>query len=153
MTIIISPYSKIRPNGKPSAKNYPYWKEVVEALRAQGAKVIQIGVVGEQPIGADEFLTNLPLREIKKLILECDMWLSVDNFFQHLAWTLGKKGIAIFGPSDPNIFGHSENVNLLKSLNSLRQKQFFVWHEDELNPDIFMKPEVVLEAIEEFQNS
>lgn len=151
MNIIISPYSKNRPDGKPSAKNYPYWSDLVTLLKAEGHKVYQVGLVGEIPLEVDDSHWNRPLREIKKLIEECDVWISVDNFFQHYAWSLGKKGIAIFGPSDPNIFGHPENVNLLKSVSGLREKQFFVWHSDELNPELYIKPEVVLEAVRAFK--
>jgi hypothetical protein len=68
-----------------------------------------------------------------------------------MAWTLGRPGVVIFGPSDPVIFGHEENVNLLKDRRFLRKQQFWLWSQIEphlaSNPDIFVSPEVVVAAV------
>ena len=52
--------------------------------------------------------------------------------------------------SDPVIFGHPENVNLLKDRKYLREKQFWLWEQCEFNADAFVTSDVVLEALESF---
>lgn len=144
--IIIAPFAKGMRNGEPHPKNYAYWPELIKLLEAK-YKVVQVGVDGEKQLTSD-FRKNLPLTELKRLVLEAKTWISVDSFFQHFCWDIGKKGIVLFGQSDPIIFGHPENINLLKDRKYLRDKQFWMWEQTTFNPEVFVKPEVVMEAVE-----
>ena len=144
--IIISPYSKFMRNGAKHPKNYPYWEEV---LKHVNEPVIQVGVDGETQLVSD-FRKNLPLYELEKLVKECKTWLSCDSFIQHFCWDLGKPGIVVFGQSDPNIFGHPENINLLKDRKYLREKQFWIWEQAEFIEEAFVSPDVVIDALKKF---
>jgi ADP-heptose:LPS heptosyltransferase len=146
-TIIISPYSRPMRNGKANAKNYPWWKEVISKLREKGCYVIQVGVVGEVAFDVDEVVNNSKLKVLEKMIEDCDVWCSVDNFFQHLAHLQRKPGVVIFGRSNPDIFGHPENKNLVKDKANLREKQFDIWETVEASDDVFVSPDVVVEAL------
>ncbi|MFA6971365.1 MAG: glycosyltransferase family 9 protein [Gallionella sp.] len=146
-TLMISPYSKKRPNGKPCAKNYPWWKELMALLAREGIKTVQIGIAGEEPIGAHTCVMDLPLETIKKDLQLCDGWVSVDNFLPHLGASLGKRGVVIFGPSDPIVFGHPSNINVLKDRKYLRPLQFATWHEEEMVEERFARPEEILKII------
>jgi ADP-heptose:LPS heptosyltransferase len=150
-TVIISPYSKpLRPphEKQTNPKNFPYWKEVVSSLRAKGIHTIQVGAKDEKPIGADEIRLGLPLAELRKLLESSSTWASVDNFFNHFATFYKKKGVVVFGRSDPNIFGYPENINLLRDRACLRDKQFWMWEQDTFRADVFVGPEVVVKAIQ-----
>ena len=120
--IIISPYSKFMRNGAKHPKNYPFWDEVLKHIKEP---VVQVGVEGETQITQD-FRKNIPLPQLGELVKECKTWMSCDSFFQHFCWDLGKPGVVVFGQSDPNIFGHPENINLLKDRSYLRDKQFWI---------------------------
>lgn len=144
--IIISPYSKFMRNGAKHPKNYPYWEEV---LKHVNEPVIQVGVDGETQLVSD-FRKNLPLYELEKLVKECKTWLSCDSFIQHFCWDLGKPGIVVFGQSDPNIFGHPENINLLKDRKYLREKQFWIWEQAEFIEEAFVTPDVVIDELKKF---
>lgn len=48
--IIISPYSKALRNGKTNAKNYPYWKELIELIKEP---IVQVGIDGEEQLVPD----------------------------------------------------------------------------------------------------
>lgn len=147
-TIIVSPFSKKMRNGATlNPKDYPHWKEVIGGLKESGYKVIQIGVVGEALIGADEVRYNLPLKELVRMLKECHTWISVDNFFQHLAYIEKKKGVVIFGQSDPNVFGHKQNINLLKDRKYLREKQFQNWENAEYRGDVFVEPNEIINSV------
>lgn len=141
--IIISPYAKFMRNGEKHPKNYPYWEEVLSKINEH---VIQVGVHGEHQL-VNDFRKNLPLYELALLVKDCKTWISVDSFFQHFCWDIGKPGIAIFGQSDPNIFGHPENINLLKDRKYLRDKQFWIWEQAEYNEDAFVSPDIVVNAL------
>lgn len=141
--IIISPYAKPLRTGKENPKNYPHWEELIKLIEEP---IVQIGVLGEKQLVKD-FRTNLPISELRKLIGECRTWIGVDSFFQHLCWDEGKKGIVLWGPSDPLIFGHPENINLLKDRSLLVPNQFLWWEMTEHKSERFVKPEVVLEHL------
>jgi len=142
--IIISPYAKKLINGKQNPKNYPYWKELIKLI---DEPIIQIGIEGEEQLVPD-FKKNLPISELRQLIAQCRTWIGCDSFFQHLAWEAGKQGIVLWSVSDPLIFGHTENINLLKSRDYLAQNQFLWWDATEYNPDAFVKPEEVIKLLQ-----
>jgi ADP-heptose:LPS heptosyltransferase len=145
MKILISPFAQNLRNGKDNPKNFPYWPELVKLLRDGGFEVIQIGAAKDTPIeGIAEFKQNLKLKEIANLIKECDVWISVDSFLQHLnQYYTKKRGIVIFSQSDPKHFGYPLNNNILKDKKYLREKQFWLWEQCEYNKDAFVTAEEV----------
>ncbi len=149
--IIISPYAKQMRNNQPHPKNYPYWVELINLLEQEKYKLVQVGIDSEIQL-VNDFRKNLSFEKLKNLVEECKTWISVDSFFQHFCWDLGKPGIVLFGQSDPNIFGHPENINLLKDRKYLREQQFWMWEQCTFNPDAFVKPEIVLEKIKNVIN-
>ena len=143
--IIISPYSKSLISGKQNPKNYPYWKELIEMI---DEPIVQVGIEGEKQLVSD-FRKDLPITELRKLIQECRTWISCDSFFQHLGWDEGKKGIVLWGVSDPLIYGHPENINLLADRKHLAENQFLWWEFVEHQNERFVKPKIVLEHLKE----
>jgi ADP-heptose:LPS heptosyltransferase len=141
--IIISPFVKPLRDGKNNPKNYPYWETLIEMI---DEPIVQVGVEGEKQLVSD-FRKNLHISELRKLIQECRTWISCDSFFQHLAWDEKKPGIVLWGPSDPLIFGHHENVNLLKDRSHLTPNQFLWWEATEHKNERFVKPKEVLEYL------
>jgi len=143
--IIISPYSQKLRTGKKNPKNYPYWKELIAMI---DEPIIQVGIDGEEQL-VDDFRKNLSMDELSSVVRECRTWISCDSFLQHLGWDLGKKGIVLWGPSDPLIFGHSENINLLKDRSHLVKDQFIWWEATEHQDERFVSPQIVLEYLKE----
>jgi ADP-heptose:LPS heptosyltransferase len=144
--ILIAPFAKKLREEKIHPKNYPYWNYVIEKIKEE---IIQVGVEGELQLVSD-FRKNLSMSELKSLILECKTWISVDSFFQHYCWELKKSGIVLFGPSDPNIFGHPENINLLKDRKYLREKQHWLWEQCDFDENAFVKSNEVINALKKF---
>lgn len=143
--IIIAPYAQKLRTNKLNPKNYPYWKELIAQI---DEPIIQVGVEGEEQL-VENFLIDQPIDELRKLIQTCHTWIGVDSFFQHLAWDEGKKGIVLWGPSDPLIFGHPENINLLKDRSHLVNNQFMWWEATEHQNERFVEPQIVLEYLKE----
>lgn len=138
--IVIHPFAKPLQNGRVNPKNYPYWQELIALINEP---IVQVGVEGEQQLVPD-FRKGLSIQELKGLIAECRTWIAVDSFFQHLAWSVGKPGIVLWSVSDPIIFGHPENVNLLKDRKHLADNQFLWWDYTPHNSETFVKPEEVI---------
>jgi len=134
-------------NGKRNPKNYPYWEEVIKGLQRKKIHVIQTGLNGEEKLDANEYVFNKSFNELSELVRICKTWASVDNFFQHFCYLLEKPGVVIFGRSDPNIFGHKMNDNLLKDRSYLRAKQFNFWEEVEYSEECFVEPKLVIDTI------
>jgi glycosyltransferase involved in cell wall biosynthesis len=134
--VMIAPFSNKLPTGE-NPKNFPYWPEMVSLMRAAGIYTIQVGIAGEKSIDADEMLFNPSNETLKKFVLGSDSFVSVDTFFQHFAAFHKKRGVVIFSQSDPNIFGHSLHVNILKSREYLRDNQFNLWTQATYNKDTF----------------
>jgi len=145
LMIIIAPYAQKLRTGKENPKNYPYWKELIEII---DEPIVQVGVEGEKQL-VPNFKKNLPISELCKLLHECKTWIGVDSFFQHLAWDEGVPGIVLWGPSDPLIWGHPENINLLKDRSCLVENQFIWWEATEHKKERFVKPQIVLKNLEE----
>ena len=137
--ILIHPYAKPLLNGKVNPKNYPYWEELISLI---DEPIIQIGVEGEKQLVPD-FRKNLSIIELRQLIKDCRTWIGIDSFFQHLAWSEGKQGIVLWSVSDPLIFGHTENINLLKNRVYLAKNQFLWWDFTEYDANKFVEPEII----------
>ena len=143
--ILLSAWSRQLRSGLPNPKNYPWWPEVIQGIQSQ---VTQIAVTGDQQL-VHSCLWNQNLEELDQLLHECDLWLAVDSFFQHWAWHRNKKGIVVWGPSNPHIFGHGENINLTLGPHAWRDNQFLTWEQVSYNKNTFVEPAQVLQAVEQ----
>lgn len=146
MNILIFPWAKSMRNGSTHPKNYPWWPELVKLLKDRGHTITQAGVTGEEQL-VENFQKNLSIPELIKLIHNHDTWISVDSFAQHLCWDIGVKGFVIFSQSDPLIFGHKENINILKDRKYLRQQQFWMWEQAEFVEEAFFTPDEMVKII------
>lgn len=149
MKIVLAPYAARLHNNSRNPKNFPHWAEVVHALNNLGYEVIQIGVAGEERVaGVSQFIINWPLRKLRQVLEDADCFMSVDSFLPHFVWAekLNKRGVVVWGQSDPLIWGHPTNVNLLLSRDHLRPLQFQDWPSATYNADVFVTPEEVVSA-------
>ena len=141
--IVILPYSRPLSNGKNNPKNYPFWTELIAMIEEP---IVQIGVEGEVQL-VDDFRKGLPISQLKELLRECRTWISCDSFFQHLGWIEGKKGIVVWSVSDPLIYGHPENTNLIKDRKYLAGNQFLWWEAYDHNAETFVSAREVFKYL------
>lgn len=147
--ILIFPYARALRNGLNNPKNYPWWPELIEKLQKNieiPGPIIQLGTKEEKQL-VSNFYTDVPLEKLGELVDTCDTWISVDSFGQHFCWDRGKPGIVLWGQSDPLIFGHPENINLLKDRKYLRDKQFWLWEQCNYKEEAFVDTDTVVEAV------
>ena len=146
MRLVVAPYSTPAP-----PKSYPWWDEVLSQLDSE---IIQLGIPGEQRLEcASQFIQGWPLAKIRPIIQDADGWLSVDTWLPHFCWTERlRAGVVLWSVSDPLIFGHAENLNILKDRAYLRPLQYKDWRGEAYNEDAFERPEVVVERVRQFFN-
>lgn len=147
MKIALAPYAAQLPNGARNPKNYPWFKDVIDLLRVDGHEVVQIGTAGESRIdGVSQFIQGFPLDKLVDVVRGCDSFISVDSFLPHFCWLHRlSPGVVIWGQSDPRVWGHPQNANLTKG--KLRQFQFAPWYEAVYDPDVFVSPQEVRDAL------
>ncbi len=59
-------------------------------------------------------LHNLPLDELAAIIKQCDLYVGNDSGITHLAAAVGTPAVALFGPTDPRVWGpRGKHVSLL----------------------------------------
>lgn len=148
--ILLHAASRAMLNGLTNPKNYPYWPALLAALEDAGAirldEVVQVGLEGDPSFVAD-FRAGLALRDLRGLVAEADWWLSIDSFLPHLAQHLNRPGVVFWAKSDPAIFGYPENLNLLRSCQHLRARQFRIWEEESFDPEAFLPVDAAVDAI------
>ena len=150
--ILLSLFSKpTHATKKISPKSYPLDQSInlIKKLKEKNIYTIQIGISEESDIEADVRYNNLSFPELKELFFKIDSFIGVDNFFHHFAnyYDYNKKGIVIFSQSDPKLFGHDSNINLLKDKKYLRpgKEQYQYWEQTSYLPESFVSAEVVFE--------
>ena len=142
--ILFAPYAARSPslNGQPSPKDYPHARQLAELLE-KDYEVVQVGGGNDEQVAKD-FRPNLSFNELGKLVDASETGICVDSYLQHCYWFAGKKAIVLWGISDPVIFGHPENLNLLKDRKNLRPNQFDLYYTNQYNPGAFVSPKEVL---------
>jgi ADP-heptose:LPS heptosyltransferase len=150
MRILYAPFAARSPSlsGQPSPKDYPHAKELAELLETDH-ELIQVAGNGDVQVAKD-VRRNLPFKEVGKLIEESDTGICVDSYLQHYYWYLNRRAIVLFGPSDPVVFGHPENLNLLRDRSYLRPNQFDLYYTTDYKPEAFVSPQEVLDVLQEF---
>ncbi len=147
--ILFAPFAARSPslNGSPSPKDYPHAKKLAELLREHN--LVQVGGNGDEQLTPD-FRPNLSFEDLGKLIVESRTGISVDSFLQHAYWYFDRRAIVLFGISDPVIFGHPENMNLLVDRKFLREQQFDLYYTNQYRPEAFVRPDEVVKVLSEF---
>ena len=116
-----------------NAKSYPYWEEFLVLAKEHEIKEIK-GILSE--------------KEIIDLVNWCDIWITIDTFLPHLcAYNKLKKGIVIWGKSDPLLFGYPQNINLLKDRKYLRPDQFTFWTGVKNEPGSFVSADDLYKSL------
>lgn len=124
----------VRPlrNGNRSAKDYPFWNELIEKLKAY-YEVKEI--------------TEMPLDDLETFIKSSLTVICCDSFCQHFCWSIGKRALVLWGKSDPEIFGHPENINLLKDKKYLRPDPYRWWEDVPYQPEAFVSHDEVIKSL------
>ena len=146
--ILISPYSRQLEKNARNPKNYPHFQDLIDLLKQNNCYVTQVGQGSEEIFpNVNDYIFNARLKDLKEKIISYDFWISVDNFFHHLGASVGKRGVTIWGKSDPEIFGYEMNLNILKDRKFLRSQQFWLWSQTEYDENVFLPAQEVFDIM------
>jgi ADP-heptose:LPS heptosyltransferase len=97
-------------------KQYPLarWQQVVDALRTEAA-VLELDEGCSQLTGT-HLISPMPgLRQSAALVRRCDCVVAIDSFAIHLAAAVSTPAVALFGPTNPAVWGHPTTTCLRSS--------------------------------------
>jgi ADP-heptose:LPS heptosyltransferase len=118
----------VHPGSGSVAKRWPtaHFAVVIEALEAQaGVKCVVVTGYAEETLAAQMrshlrhrqplLAENWPLLPTAALIAQAAVFVGNDSGLTHLAATLGRPTVAIFGPTDPEVWGpRGEHVTIVQ---------------------------------------
>jgi len=91
------------------------WEQLVR--RNPQYTFVQCGLESEPKIeGAVDLRGKTTVREAVALLKHAKSFVGVVSFLAHAAGAVGTAGVVLFGPSTPQVWGHSTNKNITKSL-------------------------------------
>lgn len=92
---------------------HDYWGSLVKEL-VKNYDVIQVGGNHEEPIEnvTTYLMGQTSLRQTAALLANCLTYVSIDSFIGHCGPAVGKRGVVMFGRSNPYIAGHPSNRNV-----------------------------------------
>ncbi len=133
--VVIHPAGGSNPGMILSAKRWPPQRFVALADRLVeegGAQVCLVGGPNDGPVAAAikegtrqepwDLTGQLTLGQLGALLERCDLFIGHDTGAMHLAVAVGAPVVAIFGPSDPRMYG------------PYSQKSVTLWHDVGCNP-------------------
>lgn len=89
------------------------WHRVVDYLLADGFFVMQAGRMNERHIrNAYSVLGLTTPRQLISLVRRCDAVITSDNFIMHAAHLAGTPAVALWGPTDHEVYGYPEQLHI-----------------------------------------
>jgi ADP-heptose:LPS heptosyltransferase len=89
------------------------WGDVVKSM--PGYTFIQLGVISEAKVeGVVDLRGKTSIRQAMALIEHCISFVGVNSSLSHVTNVFGIPGVVLFGPSNPEIWGHDNNINIYK---------------------------------------
>ncbi|MBU1202247.1 MAG: 4Fe-4S cluster-binding domain-containing protein [Nanoarchaeota archaeon] len=111
-TIIIHITSKCSKNQEWMTEK---WEELVK--KNSDITFIQLGLKDEPAVkGAVDLRGKTSIREAMALVKNAKGFVGVDSFLAHAAAAFKTSSVVLFGPSNPTIWGYSQNINIYKDL-------------------------------------
>lgn len=153
MKIFLAPFTNKRIDGKPHAKEYPFWEELLNLITIQD-EVYQYVMPGDKEL-VKSVIPHVPFKDFFNIVKEMDTFLCVDSYLPHFmnCHFPDKRGFVLFGPSDPTIWGYQQNFNLTNGRSFWRPNQFETWNQWEANPESHVNPLDVYSAITKYKRS
>lgn len=131
--VVVHPSGGVNPGMSISAKRWPpeRFSRLADHLIEEGFQVFLVGGLGDEPIAEAvkgamrsqvlDLTGKLSWGQLGALLEEADLFIGHDTGAMHLAVAVGTPVVAIFGPSDPRMYGPYE-------------KGVALWHDVGCNP-------------------
>ncbi|MBB6127427.1 glycosyltransferase family 9 protein [Mucilaginibacter lappiensis] len=92
-----------------------YWVKLIKSLPQY--TFLQIGLTSEQYIpGSIDLRGKTKVRLSMALVKHAASFIGVVSFLSHVTNAFNKPGVVLFGPSSTDVWGHINNINVVKNL-------------------------------------
>ncbi len=103
-------------SGKTATKCYPHYDELIRLFKTNfpGIMVVQVGAKNSTPIKSADLnlIAKTNLREVSAILKQSQLHIDNEGGLVHIAKALSKKSCVIFGPTSPDYFAYSDNINI-----------------------------------------
>lgn len=86
-------------------------EKVIDAFKHKYS-FVQADLGGKDLNGVEWKLPVVPTRNLIALVKYCSTFICMDSFWQHVSRCFGKKGVVLFGGSNPATDGYDHNINI-----------------------------------------
>lgn len=98
--------------GKIKEWSFDKWEKIVKLYPK--IQFVQLGSKNEKKIkGVLDFI-GTPIRKQLSILASSDLYVGLDSFWNHAARALNIKSVILFGPTNPEVWGYAENINIYK---------------------------------------
>jgi ADP-heptose:LPS heptosyltransferase len=114
LNVVIAPAS----DSPRKAMNPIAWSRLVDYLQAEGALVLQVGLLNEPHIRNAYSVRGITTpQQLIALLRKCDLAITSDNFIMHAAHLAGMPAVVLWGPTLHEVFGYTEQTHLQATRN------------------------------------
>jgi len=114
LNIVIAPAS----DSPRKAMNPLSWHRLVDYFLADGAFVMQVGLLNDQHIRNAYSVRGMTTpHQLIALLRKCDLAIASDNFIMHAAHLIGTPAVVVWGPTPHEVYGYPEQIHLQASPN------------------------------------
>lgn len=92
--------------------SFDKWEKIIKLYPK--IKFIQLGDEDETRLKGTLDLLGTPIRKQLSILASSNLYVGLDSFWNHAARALNVKSVILFGPTNPNIWGYDENINIYK---------------------------------------
>jgi ADP-heptose:LPS heptosyltransferase len=89
-------------------KRWPveYWRKLVSGLSRQGHRIVQLGTGIDERIGdpAEDWIDRTTLKQAACILRQARLMICCDSGLMHLAMAVGRPTLALFGPTNPDLY-------------------------------------------------
>jgi ADP-heptose:LPS heptosyltransferase len=114
LNVVIAPAS----DSPRKVMNPLLWHRLVDYLLAEGAFVMQVGLLHELHIRNAYSVRGMTTpQQLIALLKKCSLVVSSDNFIMHAAHLAGTPAVVVWGPTPHEVYGYPEQVHVQASPN------------------------------------
>ena len=96
------------------------WKEIVVYLKTKKYKVIQLGIIGDEPIeGVINMNGKTSIKQASAIIEGACFHIDTESGLVHFARAVRTRSIVLFGPTSLGWFKYDENINIQSPYNCI----------------------------------
>jgi len=109
LNVVIAPAS----DSPRKVMNPSSWHRLVDCLLADGAFVMQVGLLNEQHIRNAYSVRGMTTpQQLIALLRKCNLAITSDNFIMHAAHLTGTPAVVVWGPTAHEVYGYPDQIHL-----------------------------------------